>query len=140
MLILVNLEDGIPPNLVPIIPESELDKRGEHELVSIVYSLSRLSAEEAQQEIRSLLGPQGSVVVLPKAQQLLITDTAGRLRMIRNVLARADSPEGGVIEAVEIFPVKHVTPEEALAVLRQLLGIPADQFVAPDGSDPTGRG
>jgi type II secretory pathway component GspD/PulD (secretin) len=134
MLILVNLEDGIPPNLVPIIPESELDKRGEHELVSIVYSLSRLSAEEAQQEIRSLLGPQGSVVVLPKAQQLLITDTAGRLRMIRNVLARADSPEGGVIEAVEIFPVKHVTPEEALAVLRQLLGIPADQFVAPDGS------
>jgi len=134
MLILVNLEDGIPPNLVPIVPESELANRGEHELVSILVSLSRLTAEEAQQEIRNLLGPQGSVVVLPKAQQLLITDTAGRLRMIREVLARADSPEGGVIEAMQVFALKHITPEEALAVLRQLLGIPADQFIAPDGS------
>ncbi len=134
MLILVNLEDGIPPNLVPIVPESELANRGEHELVSILVSLSRLTAEEAQLEIRNLLGPQGSVVVLPKAQQLLITDTAGRLRMIREVLARADSPEGGVIEAMQVFALKHITPEEALAVLRQLLGIPADQFIAPDGS------
>ena len=134
MLILVNLEDGIPPNLVPIVPESELANRGEHELVSILVSLSRLTAEEAQQEIRNLLGPQGSVVVLPKAQQLLITDTAGRLRMIREVLARADSPEGGVIEAMQVFALKHITPEEALAVLRQLLGIPADQFISPDGS------
>ena len=134
MLILVNLEDGVPPNLVPIVPESELANRGEHELVSILVSLSRLTAEEAQQEIRNLLGPQGSVVVLPKAQQLLITDTAGRLRMIREVLARADSPEGGVIEAMQVFALKHITPEEALAVLRQLLGIPADQFIAPDGS------
>jgi type II secretory pathway component GspD/PulD (secretin) len=134
MLILVNLEDGIPPNLVPIVPESELANRGEHELVSILVSLSRLSVEEAQQEIRNLLGPQGSVVVLPKAQQLLITDTAGRLRMIREVLSRADSPEGGVIEAMQVFPLKYITPEEALGVLRQLLGIPADQFISPDGS------
>ncbi|MCS7236724.1 MAG: hypothetical protein NZ899_00455 [Thermoguttaceae bacterium] len=134
MLILVNLQDGVPPNLVPIVPESELDKRGEHELVSTVFSLSRLSVDEAQQEIRSLLGPQGSVVVLPKAQQLLVTDTAGRLRMIRDVLMRADSPEGGIIEALQIFTLKHITPDEAIAVLRQLLGIPADQFITPDGS------
>lgn len=134
MLILVNLQDGVPPNLVPIVPESELDKRGEHELVSTIFSLSRLSVDEAQQEIRSLLGPQGSVVVLPKAQQLLVTDTAGRLRMIRDVLMRADSPEGGIIEAMQIFTLKYVTPDEAIAVLRQLLGIPADQFIAPDGS------
>ncbi len=134
MLILVNLADGVPPNLVPIVSEHELDKHAEHELVSTIFSLSRLSVEEGQQEIRSLLGPQGSVVTLPKAQQLLVTDTAGRLRLIRQVLARADSPEGGVIEAMQIFPLKYVTPDEAVLVLRQLLGIPADQFVAADGS------
>lgn len=134
MLILVNLADGVPPNLVPVIPEEELEKRGENELVTTLFSLSRLSVDEAQQEIRSLLGPQGSIIPLPKAQQLLVTDTAGRLRVIRQVLSRADSPEGGIIEAMQIFPLKYVTPDEAIAVLRQLLGIPADQFIAPDGS------
>jgi len=134
MLILINLEDGIPPNLVSVVPQNDLDQRGEWELVCTLFQLSRLSAEEAQQEIRSLLGPQGSVVILPKAQQLLVTDTAGRLRVIREVLERADSPEGSVVEAIQSFSLQHVTPDEALAVIRQLLGIPADQTAAPDGS------
>ena len=55
MLILINLEDGIPPNLVPTITPDALDGRGEYELVSVLFNLKKLRPEEAEAEIMELL-------------------------------------------------------------------------------------
>ena len=48
MLMLVNLQDGIPANLVAVISLEELDKRGESELVSVLFNIDRLSPEQAE--------------------------------------------------------------------------------------------
>lgn len=143
MLILVDLEDAIPPNLVSTVPADELDARGEYELVSTLFQLENMTAEEAQKEIEKLIGPQGSVAVLPKARQLLVTETAGRLRTIRDVIQRADDPTGGAGEEMRWFDVKSAAGEEILNILRQLFNIPAGQTAAADGSirfawDPLG--
>ncbi len=133
MLMVLNLKDGIPPNLVSIVPAEELEKRGEFELVSVLFPLQRLSPEEAEQEVQKLLGPQGSVVVLSKSRHIQVTETAGRLRTIRRVIEALESPLGHGGQ-VKIFPLKYITPDEALPVLRQLLDVPTDKNAALDGS------
>ena len=144
-LILINLEDGIPPNLVPQISAAELDQRGDFELVSILFSLDVMTPEEAETEVKKLLGPQGSVIVLPKAKQVFVTETAGRLRTIRNVIDAVETPELTSDQKLTVYQLEHATGEEVLAMVRQLLGLPEGSNAAPDGSlrlavDPlTGR-
>ena len=144
MLLLINFEDGIPPNLVTTVPVQELDGRGEFELVSTLFRLGDLAPEEAEQEIAKLLGPQGSMQVLPKAKQLFVTETAGRLRTIRDVLRAMEDPDGLEASRVTTYELQHVLPEEAFLVVRQMLGLPEGQNATPDGSlrmatDVTGR-
>lgn len=134
MLMLVNLEDGIPPNLVSTVPTTKLDDRGEFELVSSLFQLENLRPEEAEAEIKKLIGPQGAVVVLPKSQQLLVTETAGRLRTIREVIQRADNPEVAGTQQVQWFEVPAASSEEVLGILRQMFNIPVGQNAAADGT------
>ena len=58
MLMLVNLEDGIPANLVSTVPVNSLDGRGEFEVVRVIFDLEKLKPEEVEGEIKKLLGPQ----------------------------------------------------------------------------------
>ncbi|MEX2559988.1 MAG: secretin N-terminal domain-containing protein [Pirellulales bacterium] len=132
MLMVINVEDGIPPNLVPRVPLEELDDKGEFELVSVLFPLEKMTTEEAAQEISTLIGPQGSVVKLPKAQQVLVTETAGRLRTIRSVIEGIEDPEGG--GGLRVFQLKSITLDSAMKTLRQLLDIPADGNATMDGS------
>lgn len=142
MLMLVNLEDGIPPNLVPYVPVEQIDEKGEFELISVLFKLDKMTPAEAEAEIKKLLGPQGSVVVLPKARQILVTETAGRLKVIRPVIQAIENPEDS--GQLQVFPLTNASLEEVLPVVRQMLDIPADRTATTDGSirlglDPVGN-
>lgn len=146
MLMVINLENGIPPLLIETIPAEELDRRGLYEVVSVAFQLQKLTPEEIEGEVQKMIGPQGAVVSLPKSRQLLVTETVGRLRAIRRAIERAEDPEG-VRRQQELRQVtlQYASPKDVLPVLRQFLDIPADQAAAPDGSiriipDPTGKG
>lgn len=135
MLMVVNLEDGIPPNLVPFVPAEKLDSLGEFELATTLFRLERLSAEDAEPEIKRLIGPQGAVVILPRAGQVQVTETAGRLRLIRSVLqASTNLLAGNEKGDVRSFQPVHVGVEDVLPLARQLLDIPADGYASADGS------
>lgn len=142
MLLLVNLQDGIPPSLVTDVPLDELDQRGEYELVRVLFRVGNLLPQEAADELRELIGPQGTVTVLPKAGMVHVTETAGRIRMLRRVIETIEQPAGGM-GGVREFPLEYLTAEELLPVLRQLFAIPPDQMATPNGSlqlavDPLG--
>lgn len=133
MLVLVNLEDGVPPNLVPDVPREELDERGEYELIRVLFSVWNMTPEQAAEEIQPILGPQGKVVTLPQARQIQVTETAGRLRTIRAIINAVEQPEQGTA-GVREFPLKHITFDAAMPTLRNMLGIPAEAYSTPDGS------
>ncbi len=133
MLMLLNLRDGIPANLVPTIPLSELDERGKYELVCVVFSPNRLSPEETEKVIKPLLGPQGSIVMLPQARQLMVTETAGRLRLIKQVLERTDNPELSA-DDLRSFSLQYASPHDVLANIKQLYNIPTDKSATGDNS------
>ena len=134
MLLLINLEDGIPANLVTRVSVEDLDERGDYELVSCLFSLKRATAEEIETEIAKLLGPQGSIVVLSKARQVLVTETGGKLRTIRDVIEAVDNPQAAKQQGVRVLELKSVTAEEFLTVARPLLGMPGEQNELADGS------
>jgi len=137
MLMVINLEDGIPDNLVPTIPLEELAEKGEHELVKVLFNLEVLRPDEAQAEIQKLLGPQGAVVPLMKSRQIWVTDTAGRLRVIRSVLERIGEPVSEAKTIVgapqlKIHPIVGSDPQSVLSVVQTLLAGQADVRLSID--------
>ncbi len=142
MLVLVNLEDGIPPNLVTDVPLEALDQRGEYEIIRVTFPVLNMSAEEAAAEVEHLIGPQGAVIVLPQSKRIQVTETGGRLRAIRSVINAVERPTDAAGNIREI-PLKHLSVDDAMPYLRQLLGIPDEAFSTPDaqlhvGKDVTG--
>ena len=134
MLILVNLEDGVPPELLPQVSPEDLDQRGEFELLRCLFQLDVVTPEEAEQQISKLLGPQGTIVVIPKAKQLLVTETGGKLRTIRAVIQSLDDPDAAGPDKLHSFDLRLATAEEVLVVARKLLDLPDDASAAEDGS------
>lgn len=133
MLVVVNLEDGIPPNLVPDVPLSELDQHGEFELIRTIFPVWNMSPEQAALEIQPLLGPQGKAIPLPQSKQIQVTETGGRLRTIRSIVNAVEGPDAASAGMRE-FALKYITLEAAMPTIRQMLGIPAEAFSTPDGS------
>ncbi|NQU24931.1 MAG: hypothetical protein HQ567_26910 [Candidatus Nealsonbacteria bacterium] len=143
-LMLINLDDGLPPNLIDHITPEELDDRGEYELVAVLFNLNRMTAEEAETEINKLIGPQGAVVPLPKSRQIMVTETGGRLRAILSVITRVEDPLALGENKLRSFELEYAMAEDAMSILRQLLNIPADENATDDGSlrfamDPLGN-
>lgn len=143
ILMLVNVEDKVPENLVTRIPVDELDKHGESEFAVCLFDVQRVTPEEAEQELQKLIGRQGTVRVLPKSKQVLVTDTVGRLRTIRDVIRAIEDP-GAAGRRMESIPVTNVSAAEALMVMRPLLGLTAEENASADGSlrvavDPSGQ-
>jgi type II secretory pathway component GspD/PulD (secretin) len=100
-----------------VLPE-DLDKRGNYEIVSCVFSIERSTVEEIEREVNLLIGPSGSVVPLPTAGQIVVCETAGKLRIIRELIA------GGTrTKKIEKLTLKHVSADEVLAIARPLLGL-----------------
>ncbi len=134
MLIVINLEDGIPPDLVTTISLDELDELSEYDFVRVLFELEKFDPQEAEQEIQKLVGPQGSVVVMPKTRQILVTDTVNNLKTIRRVIQRIEDPDGIASGDLVVYQPKYILADEAMMVLRQLLDIDEEENATKDGS------
>ncbi|MFN9419460.1 MAG: secretin N-terminal domain-containing protein [Pirellula sp.] len=145
ILTTLDLESGETPevmrrriaDMAELVSFSELDRRGEYELVKCLFSLERTSIEDMEKEVGKLLGPQGSVIPMASAQQLLITETGGKLRIIRDTIERSENPQGSRSAKIVRLPLKYVSAEEVMGVARNLLKIKENEFVADDISIST---
>src|SRR5690606_5200011 len=86
MLMVLNLTDGLPMELLPPIESEALDTRGGLELVSVVSALEGRDATEAEPEIKPLLGPHGPTAAMPRRRHLVVTDRGGKMRWIAAVI------------------------------------------------------
>ena len=146
MLTLVNLQNGVPPHMVRHVTEEELAKCGEFEIVSMLFRLDRWTPEEAEAEVKKLVGSWnvGGVVLLPKARQLVVTETAGKLRTIKNVIDSLERPQGPASDTIKVLTVRNSTARAALDQVKLLLNIPTTGSATSDGAvrivaDATGR-
>ncbi len=118
--------NGIQPHLVQTIFPEELAKRGSFEVVKCQFALKRTTPDIVQVEIDRILGPQSSVAIMPQSQTILITETVSNLRAIQKIIERLENTdESGTLKFYEL---KSITAEEAVAMMRNLMGlVPEDQ-------------
>ena len=64
-----------------------IGSKGEFELVRVQFQISKFTPDEVATEVRPMLGPYGTITVLPKAHQLIVTELAGKLRAIKRTVA-----------------------------------------------------
>jgi type II secretory pathway component GspD/PulD (secretin) len=133
MLMVINLEDGIPPNLVAEVTVNELDDRGEYELVRCLFTLRSANAAEVEQEISRLIGPQGAVAVLDSSNQLLITETAGRLRTFRDIIETAEQKKQTALGKATLITLTHVRARDVMSSWRKLMGLTEEDNATSDG-------
>jgi type II secretory pathway component GspD/PulD (secretin) len=133
LLLLVNLEDNIDERLVTQVLPDELADRGEFEIVGVVFQLDKYPPEEAEADIRKLIGPQGDVKLLAKSRLIYVRDSAGKLRTIKRIIERVENPPADKEETTEEVVVQHDL-QGVLIFLRQMMGIAETSNQLPDGS------
>jgi hypothetical protein len=141
-LVCLNIDNGIPPNLVPKIAVEELPQRGNNELLTVVFALQATTAEQAALEVRQLMGPQGKAVALKASNSLVVTDIGSNLRLIDRLL-HTDGLQPPAAVSNEIvfraFPLKHISASEAQRLVRGLFGMSSSVPLA-EAAPATGRG
>ncbi|WP_425618533.1 secretin N-terminal domain-containing protein [Anatilimnocola sp. NA78] len=134
MLFLLSDEDELPDTYAPRIVEADLAKYGDTEIVQCLFQLAKVTAEEAESEVKKMLGRHGKIVVLPKARQIVVTEMIGTLRQIRSTIQAIENPSIPKDEDVTEIKFENIRPSEFMALSTALLGIPANTTAAPDGS------
>ena len=81
-------DEKLDPAVLPRVSPAELDQYGDTELVSVVFPLTSLVAEDFAGEVKGMLGPLGTVVALAQANKLVVQDTTANLGAIRCDRAR----------------------------------------------------
>lgn len=125
MLLVIDLEqDVIPPNVVTDVPLAELSERGQYELIRVLMELGEVDATAAADSLQRLVGPQGSVVVLPEARMLQVTETAGRIRTmvaVIDAMQRAATPLASEGVSLKSYPTGGADSDTLLTILQTLL-------------------
>ncbi len=143
MLILVDLSDDLPGNLIPRVPDDEIDQHGDFEIIRVLFPLAGRPADAVAKEIQPLVGKYGSCVGLPQTGQLLVTETAGKLKAIGILIASIPKPPKKEEKKKEkpapppavlgVYPVKVVKPAAAVETLGILF--PSATFTVDDKAD-----
>ena len=125
-LVCVNLEKGVPANLVPMVTVDQLADYGNNELVSVIFTHENMDAGLAASQVEQFQGPHGKVVSLNASNSLHVTDTGGNLRLIQRLLdegAFSRRVNGSTGPAFKSFALQYVRADEAERLIRTLFGL-----------------
>ena len=119
-LYVTNLDNPIPPNLIPDVPVEQLSEHADNELVRSRIPLAVDDLDRAADEIKALLGPQGDVVPLATTKSLMVTGLVRNLSRVFELLKNVD-PTGD--ETFRAFALKHIAAMDAETIVRELFGM-----------------
>ncbi len=131
MLLVVDILDGVPEELVPEVDLKDLDARGRFELVRVTFPLGTRDTQLVESEVKPLLGEFGKSIPLVQTKQLVVIETAGKVRVIRAVIDSIPEPAKPAPAAekkepekptLATYPLKNIDPAAALATLKTLFG------------------
>jgi len=108
---------------------TDLDARSEHEIVKCMLPLGNVIADEAIAELKPLslmIAP----VLLPKSNQLIVTETAGKVKSVLEVLRALDIPKTESV--VRRFELRHVDVATVMMVAGSHIGLASGGSEGPE--------
>lgn len=125
MLSVIGLEDSRRDQLLDSLAEyadsADLDHRGDNEVVKCIFTIAKTDPQAALEEISGLV-KLSAPLLMPKSKQLVVIETAARLRIVRDTLKALENPDTDA-GPVRHFELKHVSADDVLAAARPLVGI-----------------
>ena len=119
--------------MAELVTTDDLKDRSRHEVLKCIFPLGDIDPEEAVQEL-SVMNLMTTPEVLGKTKQLIITDTASKLRSVQSILSAFTPDEMTNGTVVESFALKHVLAEDVLLVARPHLGLATGEMIGIDVS------
>ena len=119
--------------MAELVTMDDLKDRNRNEVVKCIFQLGDIDPEEAVQEL-SVMNLMTTPEVLSKTKQLIITDTASKLRSVQSILSAFKPDEMANGTVVESFTLKHVSAEDVLLVARPHLGLATGEMIGIDVS------
>ena len=114
--------EKLDPALVPRVSASDLESRDDYEFAKVSFSLRWILAEDAAEELKPMLSPNGKLTALKTTNRLEAMDAVINLREIHAVLEQEQSNEGEE-RLVRSFVLKFARAEEVAEQLKELLGL-----------------
>ena len=128
-LVCLNVDKGIPPNLIPDVTTDDLLKIengvniiGDNEIVRIEIPLDKLDVGVMAQEVEQLLGPLGTMTAFTQTGSLIIADTGSNLRRIRSYVDTSMARKQGDL-VFKTYPLMNIDAEEAEFMLLNQFGM-----------------
>jgi type II secretory pathway component GspD/PulD (secretin) len=128
-LVCINVDKGIPPNLIPDVAVDELlkveqgiHKIGENEIVRIEIPLEKLDVGVMAQEVEQLLGSLGTMTAFTQTGSLIIADTGSNLRRIKSYVDMSVSRRKGDL-VFKTYMLTNIDAEEAEFMLLSQFGM-----------------
>jgi type II secretory pathway component GspD/PulD (secretin) len=135
MLVVMELSDSIPVELLPRVTLEQLPERGRFELVSVMFPLAGRPIEAVLSEVKPYLSSYGRAIPLAQSGKLMVIETGGKMQTINELIAsvplpkQPPAPEKPVPPPQPVFaayPLGLLDPTQALETVRKL--IPSEQI------------
>lgn len=120
-LVSLNIDNGIPPSLLPTITVEDLPSHGMNELVIVDVPLEGFEADKIVGEVKELTGPWGKVAAMKNTNSLNIMDTVSNITRIVRLLKLGTPPSGETV--FRAIAMKHISAAEAERTVRRLFGL-----------------
>ncbi|MEZ6059052.1 MAG: secretin N-terminal domain-containing protein [Planctomycetaceae bacterium] len=146
-LIVWNIDDGVPPSLIPEVSVEELLQMddelrvGDNELVSVVIPVEGLETSRLAKEVEALLGPWGSMIALTESGTLIITDIGSNLRRIHRLIVAAMDHDADKL-IFKPYQLTYIDVEEAELQVMGMFGMKQAAQNMSQANEPSrfGRG
>lgn len=126
--------------MAKLVSVEELATRGDYDVVKCLFPLGKTDPETAVREL-SAVTLMMQPIQLPRTNQLLITDTAGKLRTAQKIIATLKDPATD-LDRVKTLQLDNIDAEAALAVIRPHVGLEGDTLIGGDirlSTDASGK-
>ncbi|MGK0673740.1 MAG: type II secretion system secretin GspD [Halothiobacillaceae bacterium] len=110
---------------------------GADELVTEVVTLRHVQAAPLLTALRQLMPQQAALSVHPESNSLILTDRAGNVARMKDILARVDHPGSDEIETIRLEHASATDIVKTLTQLRSRMG-PSGTIAAAHGGTPGG--
>ncbi len=130
MLVVMELSDSIPIELLPRVTLEQLPERGQFELVSVMFPLAGRPTDVVLQEVKPYLSAYGRAVPLAQGGRLLVIETAGKMQTINEMIAAVplpkkppvpEKPEPPPQPVFASYSIGQLDPTQTLETIKKLI-------------------
>lgn len=122
---------SLDSSLVPKVEPDDLDDLMPHEFVRVRFSLpSSMDPAKAKEDVQGMLRPDAKITPLLETKRLMVIDTVGNLRNVRDLIYSEKIAESQIIKP-KVYQIRYRRAEYIADQVMIVLGIDKDKRQSP---------